>query len=103
MRLQGKTILVTAAGQGIGRACALAMAREGATVWATDLKQDLLNAYAGEPNIKTHILDVLKTVEVDAFAKKIGKIDVLFNCAGFVNISLALKFTHHFGFRGALT
>ena len=85
MRLQGKTILVTAAGQGIGRACALAMAREGATVWATDLKQDLLNAYAGEPNIKTHILDVLKTVEVDAFAKKIGKIDVLFNCAGFVH------------------
>ena len=85
MRLQGKTILVTAAGQGIGRACALAMAREGATVWATDLKQELLNAYAGVPNIKTHTLDVLKTTEVDAFAKKIGKIDVLFNCAGFVH------------------
>jgi 2-keto-3-deoxy-L-fuconate dehydrogenase len=85
MRLQGKIILVTAAGQGIGRACALAMAREGASVWATDLKQDLLNAYAGVPNIKTHLLDVLKTAEVDAFAKKIGNIDVLFNCAGFVH------------------
>ena len=70
MRLQGKTILVTAAGQGIGRACALAMAREGATVWATDLKQELLDAYAGVPNITTHILDVLKTPDVDAFAKK---------------------------------
>ena len=67
MRLQGKTILVTAAGQGIGRACALAMAREGATVWATDLKQELLNAYTGVPNIKTHTLDVLKTAEVDAY------------------------------------
>ena len=85
MRLQGKTILVTAAGQGIGRACALAMAREGATVWATDLKQEMLNAYAGVPNIKTHLLDVLKTAEVDTFAKKIGNIDVLFNCAGFVH------------------
>ncbi len=85
MRLQGKTILVTASGQGIGRACALAMAREGATVWATDIKQDLLNAYEGVPNIKTHTLDVLSTADVDAFAKKIGKIDVLFNCAGFVH------------------
>ena len=85
MRLQGKTILVTASGQGIGRACTLAMAREGATVWATDLKPELLKAYEGMANIKTAILDVLKTTEVDAFAKKIGKIDVLFNCAGFVH------------------
>ena len=85
MRLQGKTILVTASGQGIGRACTLAMAREGATVWATDLKPELLKAYEGMANIKTATLDVLKTTEVDAFAKKIGKIDVLFNCAGFVH------------------
>ncbi len=85
MRLQGKTILVTASGQGIGRACTLAMAREGATVWATDLKPELLKAYEGMANIKTATLDVLKTNEVDAFAKKIGKIDVLFNCAGFVH------------------
>lgn len=85
MRLQGKTIVVTAAGQGIGRATALGMAKEGATVWATDLNPDLLKAYEGVANIKTSTLNVLKTDEVNAFAKKVGTIDVLFNCAGFVH------------------
>ena len=47
MRLQGKTIVVTAAGQGIGRATVLAMAREGATIWATDINPELLKSYAG--------------------------------------------------------
>ncbi len=85
MRLTGKKIVVTAAGQGIGRASALAMAREGATVWATDLNAALLSAYEGVANIQTSTLNVLDTAEVDAFAKRIGNIDVLFNCAGFVH------------------
>ena len=85
MRLTGKKIVVTAAGQGIGRASALAMAREGATVWATDLNAALLSAYEGVANIQTSTLNVLDTAEVDAVAKRIGNIDVLFNCAGFVH------------------
>ncbi|MDO8694363.1 MAG: SDR family oxidoreductase [Sheuella sp.] len=85
MRLQGKTIVVTAAGQGIGRATVLAMAREGATVWATDINPELLKSYAGIANIKTSVLNVLKTADVEAFAAKVGNIDVLFNCAGFVH------------------
>jgi 2-keto-3-deoxy-L-fuconate dehydrogenase len=85
MRLQGKTIVVTAAGQGIGRATVLAMAKEGATIWATDINPELLKAYAGVPNIHTAVLNVLKTAEVEAFAKEVGNIDVLFNCAGFVH------------------
>lgn len=85
MRLKGKTILITAAGQGIGRASALAMAREGATVWATDVNPALLKAFDGVAGIKTAPLDVLKTEEIDALAKKIGTIDVLFNCAGYVH------------------
>jgi len=85
MRLQGKTILITAAGQGIGRACALEMAKQGATVWATDINQSLLDKLSGTTNIHTHVLDVLKTDDVNALAKKIGSIDVLFNCAGFVH------------------
>lgn len=85
MRLQGKKIVVTAAGQGIGRATVQAMAREGATVWATDINPELLKTYAGMPNIHTAELNVLKTADVEAFAKQVGNIDVLFNCAGFVH------------------
>ncbi len=85
MRLQGKKIVVTAAGQGIGRATVLAMAKEGATIWATDINPELLKSYAGMPNIQTAVLNVLKTAEVEAFAKQVGNIDVLFNCAGFVH------------------
>ena len=51
MRLKGKTALITAAGQGIGRATALAMAAEGATVWATDVNADLLKGYEGVANV----------------------------------------------------
>ena len=85
MRLQGKTIVITAAGQGIGRACALAMAREGATVWATDLNPALLAAYHGTAGIRTAELNVLNTQEVDDFAGRAGAIDVLLNCAGYVH------------------
>ena len=85
MRLQGKTIVITAAGQGIGRACALAMAREGAAVWATDLNPALLAAYSGMAGIRTAELNVLDTKEVDDFAGRVGAIDVLLNCAGYVH------------------
>ena len=85
MRLQGKKILITAAGQGIGQASVLAMAREGALVWATDIKPELLKQYEGVANIQTAVLSVLDSAQVDAFAKKIGDIDVLFNCAGYVH------------------
>ena len=85
MRLKGKTIIITAAGQGIGRACAQAMAREGAMVWATDVKPELLEGFDATTNIKTATLDVLNTEQVKALAKQIGDVDVLFNCAGYVH------------------
>lgn len=85
MRLKGKTIIITAAGQGIGRASALAMAREGAIVWATDVNPELLKAFEGMANIKTAPLNVLNTDEINALAQKIGAVDVLFNCAGYVH------------------
>ncbi len=85
-RLNGKMALVTSAAQGIGKASALAMANEGATVWATDIRDDLLAALAKEhANIKTFTLDVLKPDQIAAAAAKIEKLDILFNCAGFVH------------------
>ncbi|MEO6320453.1 MAG: SDR family NAD(P)-dependent oxidoreductase, partial [Polaromonas sp.] len=56
MRLEGKAALVTAAGQGIGKASVLAMAAEGAQVWATDVNASLLASYAGVPNVRTAVL-----------------------------------------------
>jgi len=85
MRLSDKTIVITAAGQGIGHASALAMAREGATVWATDLNSELLKSFDDQPNIRTAKLDVLKTEDINAFAQTVGPIDVLFNAAGYVH------------------
>ncbi len=93
MRLTGKTALVTAAGQGIGKASALALAAEGATVWATDVNEKLLASYAGVPNIHAAVLDVM---DKSAIQKRIGAmpaIDVLFNCAGFVHAGTALDAT----------
>ncbi len=85
MRLQGKHAVITAAGQGIGRAAALAMAKEGAQVWATDVNAELLKAFEGEKNIRTARLDVLDKAAIQAFVAQAGRIDVLFNCAGFVH------------------
>ncbi len=85
-RLSGKTILVTSAAQGIGRASALAMAREGAKVWATDIRMDLLESLAKEKEgISVFKLDVLDRADIAAAAAKTGAVDALFNCAGFVH------------------
>lgn len=85
MRLKGKVCLVTAAGQGIGQATARAFAREGATVWATDVDAKKLEALATVSGITMRKLDVLDKAAIGAFAKEAGAIDVLFNCAGFVH------------------
>src|SRR5262245_2094660 len=84
-RLKGKRAVVTAAAAGIGRACAIAFAREGATVIATDIDEKGLATLAKEGIAETARLDVRSTPEVDAFAKRVGKIDVLLNAAGFVD------------------
>jgi 2-keto-3-deoxy-L-fuconate dehydrogenase len=82
-RLDGKTCLVTAAGQGIGRASALAMAAEGARVIATDINEVAL-AELAEAGLETRVLDVLDPAEIAAAAKALGTMEVLFNCAGYV-------------------
>src|SRR5262245_23233388 len=83
-RLQGKTAVVTAAAQGIGRAAALAFAREGASVIATDIKLDKLSELAATPGIQARHLDVTDSAAVKAFAATISAPDVLMNAAGFV-------------------
>jgi NAD(P)-dependent dehydrogenase (short-subunit alcohol dehydrogenase family) len=84
-RLQGKTALITAAGQGMGRAGALAFAREGAQVIATDLNPELLDSFKAVPGISTRTLDVLDDSAVARLADDIGAVDILFNCAGYVH------------------
>lgn len=85
MRLKNKTALVTAAGQGIGRATVLAMAAEGAQVLATDVNPALLEGYAGVANVTTAVLDVMDKAAILALAAKHPAFDVLFNCAGMVH------------------
>jgi 2-keto-3-deoxy-L-fuconate dehydrogenase len=85
-RLAGKIALVTAAGQGIGRATAVAFANEGATVWATDVNQTALKTLSDERrDISVRELDVLESRDVDRIASELGSLDILFNCAGFVH------------------
>ncbi|MGA9024890.1 MAG: SDR family oxidoreductase [Steroidobacteraceae bacterium] len=81
-RLSGKTAVVTAAAQGIGRATAELFAAQGATVWATDLDAARLAGIAG---CRTRALDVRDAAQVAAVVAEAGRIDVLFNCAGFVH------------------
>lgn len=91
-RLAGKTAFVTSAAQGIGRASAIAMAREGARVWATDVNEDLLaDLQREQPGIETFMLDVLKQEEVDAAARRVGLPDILFNCSGHVHHGTILE------------
>ena len=82
-RLTGKVALVTAAGQGIGRASALAMAREGARVIATDVNAAALESLVAE-GIETRILNVRDPAAIAAAVAEVGPVNVLFNCAGFV-------------------
>jgi 2-keto-3-deoxy-L-fuconate dehydrogenase len=85
MQMTGKTILLTAAGQGMGRASAIALAGAGAEVIATDINQALLATLAAEhPRIQTHVLDVRDQQAIDALAATTPPLDGLFNCAGIV-------------------
>ena len=93
MRLQEKTVLITAAGQGIGYASALAMAAEGASVLATDINSELLSRFDGLPNIQTALLDVMDKDAITTVVEKIVRIDVLFNCAGYVHAGNVLEAT----------
>ena len=93
MRLKGKTALVTAAGQGIGRASALAMAQAGAQVLATDLNPALLETYEGVANVTTARLDVMDKAAIGALVATMPRIDILFNCAGFVHNGSILQAT----------
>lgn len=93
MRLKGKTALVTAAGQGIGRASVLAMAAEGAQVWATDLNPRLLDAYDGVEGVRAVPLDVTDKAAIAQVVGQMPRVDVLFNCAGFVHNGTILQAT----------
>lgn len=88
-RLAGKTAFLTAAGQGIGRATALAFAAEGARVVASDVSEAALERLAAEApagsRIETRVVDARDTASVQAAAEAVGAVDVLFNCAGFVH------------------
>jgi 2-dehydro-3-deoxy-L-fuconate 4-dehydrogenase len=85
-RLAGKIALLTAAGQGIGRATAIAFADQGAVVWATDINEPALATLSHDrPGIRTRRLDVRDAQDVLDCAGEVGALDVLFNCAGYVH------------------
>ena len=85
-RLENKNIVVTAAGQGIGRATAIAFYNEGANVYATDINEKTLKSLNKEyQNIKVKKLDSTNKTAVEEFANSLDKVDVLFNAVGFVH------------------
>ena len=90
-RLKGKIAFCTASGAGIGRATAIAFAREGAKVIASDIDLKALAGLRDEGIAETHIIDVRNTKSVDEAAKRIGEIDILFNAAGFVHAGSVLE------------
>lgn len=89
--LTGQGVVITAAAQGIGRATAEAFDRAGAIVWATDINEDALAAIEAGPNLQRRRLDVLDAAAVTAFFAGIGRVDVLFNCAGIVQSGTVLE------------
>lgn len=89
--LSGKTVLITAAAQGIGRASTEAFARAGARVIATDINAPLLAELDGLSGVETRVLDVLSDEAVKTAIAQIGRIDVLFNCAGVVHSGTVLE------------
>jgi 2-keto-3-deoxy-L-fuconate dehydrogenase len=84
-RLKGKIAFITAAGQGMGRAAAVAFAAEGARVWATDVNAKTLDALGSTPSVTTRVLDVTDGAAVERLAQEVGDVDCLFNCAGYVH------------------
>jgi 2-keto-3-deoxy-L-fuconate dehydrogenase len=90
-RLAGKTIVCTASGAGIGRATALAFQKAGARVIASDIDMKALKTLADEGVSETHILDVTNAKAIEAFARTVGPVDVLFNAAGYVAAGNALE------------
>ena len=92
MRLKDKKVFLTAAGAGIGRASALAMAKEGATVYATDIDETALETLAQtSSNIEVFRMDALNKQEIFAAAERVGAPDVIFNCSGFVHHGTVLE------------
>jgi 2-keto-3-deoxy-L-fuconate dehydrogenase len=92
-RLAGKTAFITAAGQGIGRATAIAFAAEGARVIATDINAAALASLSQEIACSTYVLDVTHAQAVRDMADSVGPVDVLFNAAGFVHAGSLLDCT----------
>ena len=93
-RLTKKLCVITAAGSGIGRATALAFAREGASVLATDIDAAALRSLAQrEPSIRTAVADVTDARQITALAESEPETEVLFNCAGYVHAGSILETT----------
>jgi len=90
-RLHGKTAIITAAAQGIGRATVEAFAREGARVWALDINGARLADLAALPGVTTRRLDLRDAAAIAATVADIGPVDALFNCAGFVHSGTILE------------
>jgi 2-keto-3-deoxy-L-fuconate dehydrogenase len=90
-RLKGKRAFITAAGQGMGRAAAIAFSAEGAQVWATDINAAALRALEGAQRLTTRVLDVTDGAAVERVAHEAGDVDVLFNCAGIVHHGTILE------------
>jgi 2-keto-3-deoxy-L-fuconate dehydrogenase len=93
MNMNDKTVLITAAAQGIGRASVEAFSRAGAKVWATDLNESALVGLGELPGVTTRKLDVLDEAAVRELVVSIGRVDVLFNCAGVVHGGSVLQAT----------